>query len=215
MKVISKDAAIAAITFIPDEVKPLSGYYVPALLAAIAERYQLALSPSVKEATEAGAKFKQGRFVKHGKEIAIADLAIFNDALSATTTDTADSEVVIHDLFAWLKQIFNYRDPVTKPNYLFQSDLVVEFANDPAEKFGSLAPLFELLQKVMGTTMELRNPIQFSRIAFGAEPGPAPEFLVERRAGAAWTSKRYFCKAHMPTDSHIRALELLDTILAR
>lgn len=214
MKLISKDAAIAAISFSPDEVKPLSGYYVPALLAAIAERYQLAVSPSVKEATEVGAKFKQGRLVKDDRAIAITDLGVFNDALSATTTDTADSEAVIHDLFAWLKQTFHYRDPVTKPNYLFQSDLIVEFANDPADKFGSLAPLFEFLQEVMGTTMGVKNPVQFSRIAFGAEPGPVPEFVIERRAGAAWSSKRYFCKAHMPTDAHIRALELLDGILA-
>lgn len=61
-----------------------------------------------------------------------------------------------------------------------------------------------------------KKEVQFSRIAFGADPigiGATPEFIIERRAEIPWRIGLYFSKAHMETQAHIRALEMLDTLL--
>jgi hypothetical protein len=215
MKLINKDAALAAISFIPDEVRPMKGYYLYGLVRAIAERYAFSTVPTVKEAGEAGARYKFGRLVKDGREIPILEMGVFNDTFTATTHDTLDAEHVVHDLFAWLKQAFQFRDPVNKFRYLFQSDLIVEFDNDPADQFVVLAPLFDFLQKAADKTMGAKSLMQFKAISFGVEAGLVPHFQVERRVGSPWSSKRYFCKAHLPTDTHIRALELLDELMKR
>lgn len=212
MKVISRDGAIGGIQFLADEVKPLGGYYIPALVRGITERYGFTKAPTYEEARTSGATFYDGRHTDGKREIAIGRLAIFVDAIVATTTDTDDSELVVHDLFAWLQKTFKFRKPITAPVQVFQSDLIVEFKNDPSSKFGALAPLMQFLQKGMEKTASLRKPVQFSRIAFAAD-GHTHEFLVERRAGTPWTLNRYYCKAHLPTSTHVRALELLDELI--
>ncbi len=216
MKLVSKDAAIAAIRVVPDEVKPLSGYHIPALLRGVAERYELAKSPSVEETNTTGAKFQHGRLIAKKREISISELGIYNDAIAATTTDTSDSEVVVDDLYGWLKEHFGFREPTTKPVRAFQSDLIAELDNDPDKAFKSFAPLIRLLQKEAESINGINKQVQFGRIDFGSDPsisGPTALFVVERRGGVPWISNRYFCKAYMRTEAHIRALELLDELL--
>lgn len=220
MKLISKDAAIAAIRFIPDEVKPLSGYYVPTLTRAIAVRYNLAKVPPLDEAVREGAKFQTGHFLIDSREIQITELGIFGNTLAATTYDTADSELIVNDLFVWLKEKHGFRDPATKPVRVFQSDLIVEFDNDPEHAMRLFAPLVEFLQaegSSLNSSYE-KAKVQFSRLGFGSDPlspGIPSEFVVERRAETPWNLKRYFSKANLPTNMHIKALELLDELLAR
>lgn len=211
MKLIAKDAAIAGIQVVPDEVKPLVGYYIPVLVRAVAERYKFSKAPTPDEVRTTGAKFFDGRYVDGTREINISQLGVFNDAMAATTTDTSDSEIVVRDLFTWLQQTFKFRPPVTTPNRFYQSDLIVEFDNNPEDSFRSFAPFVEFLQGLTGKNH------QFNRLSFGVDPlsALAPEFIVERRAGMPWTSNRYFSKAHIPTDAHIEALEKLDKLFKK
>lgn len=215
MKLISKEAAIAAITIIPDEVKPLNGWNIPELLRTITERYEFAKSPSVQETQATGAKFQNGRLV--AKNINIAELNVFNNGIGAKTTDTNDSEVVIKDLYRFLKKRFDFREPSTKPVRVFQSELIVEFKNNPDHTLKAFGPLISLLQREAEAISGIKKQIQLNRIDFASDaivPGPNVVFLIERRAGVPYASNRYFCRAYMPTDAHIRALELLDKLLA-
>ena len=203
-------------SIVSDEVKPIGGYHLPGLLAAIVERYELTKFPSLEEAKAGGAKFQNGRFA--ARKINIAELSIFNDALNVTTTDTSDSEIVLSDLFKWLKERFGFREPTTKPVRMFQSDLIVEFENDTSRALSLFSPLIEFVQKETESINGLKKPVQFSRLDFGGDPkilGPHTTFLIERRAGIPWESNRYFCKANMSTNAHIKALELLDKLLGK
>jgi hypothetical protein len=217
VKVISKDAAIAAISIVPDELKPLGGYYLGGIIAAVTQRYQFAKSPTVQDAIAEGARFQQGRFIRGEKQIAITELGLYNDALAVTTTDTKDSQLVLSDLFGWLQETFKFREPITKPVPAFQSDLVVEFEHDPSDAFASFKPLVQFLQQQRENLGHQKKPIAFNRLAFGADallPGPNADFLIERRVGVPWEMGRYFAKAHLQTDAHIEALELLEKLLA-
>src|SRR3989337_2459774 len=129
MRVIAKDGAIAGLQLVPDEVRPIGGYYTPALLASIAERYKFTKLPTIQEARTSGAVFHDGQYADEHREIYISLLGIYNEAIAVTTTDTADSELVLTSLFALLQDKFKFRTPTSTPVRKYQSDLVVEFAN--------------------------------------------------------------------------------------
>lgn len=217
MKLIAKDAAIAAITVVSDEFKPQGGYYLPELLRSIAERYELAKVPSVEDAKNVGAVFQNGHLTHSPKPINIVEFGLFNDAIRVTATDTVDCEVVLDDLLNFLKQSFGFRDQITEHTRVFQSDLIVEFDNDPDKAFRFLGPLIEFLQMESKSFKGFAKALQFNRLGFGADPsmpGFSPEFGFERRIGVPWSANRYFCKAHLRTGTHIRALEMFDEMLA-
>jgi len=215
MNVISKEAAIASLKFIADEIKPSSGFSLAALGKEIAERYEFGKIPTLQETATKGAIFQHGRLVS--KKINIAEMGVFNDALTATTTDTNSSVTVVNDLFVFLKKNFGVREPSTKPIRAFTSQLVVEFENNPEKTFKAFDPLIALLQDEQEALNGIKQKIQFNRIDFASDPtqGAATNavFLIERRAGVPYATNRYFCKAYLPTGAHIRALELLDKIL--
>lgn len=218
MKLVTKDVARVQWIIDPDEVRPLRGLYLPELFQQVSERYELAQRPTLEEAAKSGARFSPGRFVSD-KEIIIRELAIFDDGFSVTTSDTSDSELVLNDLFQWLRQAFEFRDPLTKNVRVFQSDLVVDFDNDPLEAFKRFSPVLALVQEEMESIRGSKMPLLFNRLGFACDaekfPGATTEFGFERRQGAPWTSNRYFCRAHIRSAAHIRALELLDSLLAK
>ncbi len=217
MKLVSIDGALATMIRLGDEVGPLNGYYLPELFRLIGDRYGLQTIPSLEEANATGAKFRTGQFQSGDRAINITELAIYSDGLSAITKDTKDSELVIRDLSLWLKDSLGFRDPITSPTIFFQSDLVVDFDNDPEKAFGFISPLIKFIDKERESIYRINKPLQFGRIGVGADPlqGHAFEFGFERRIGAPWNLNRYFCKAHLPTDVHMRALEMLDALIGK
>lgn len=219
MKVISQDGAVATLSFIADEAKPVKGYNLPTLIDAIGKRYRAVITPTVEETRSTGAKFQNATFMAGDREIAIPQLAIHRDGIVVTTTDTADSDVVLDDAFEWLKQNFGFREPMTPAIRTYQSDLVIRFDNDPGAAFGGIADFLKFIQGEMTPgNAPSKKDVQFSLIAFGADPigaGVTPEFTVARRGDVPWRLGLYFSKAHMRTSSHIKALELLDRLLGR
>lgn len=219
MKLIAKDAAIAALAVLPDEVRPLEALDVPRFIEAIADRYGLAKVPTLEQTKAQGAKFQNGRMKIGSKEHAITELAVYNDAFSVTTNDTDDSLLVLTDLVKWLRKAFHFREPTTPPIHLYQSDLIVAFDNDPQESFTGIGEFLHYIFEAMTPpNAHTKKPVVFSRIAFGADPsvpGVSPEFTIERRQNTPWRFKHYFSKAHMPTERHVRGLELLDKALGR
>ena len=216
MKLISKDAAIAAIGIVLDEAKPLNGYSLPALIQGVADRYQMAKVPTIQETTATGAKFNNGRLA--AKNINVTELSIHSNSIGVTTTDTKDSELVLNDLMGWLRETFGFREFATKPVKVFQSDLIVELDNDPTQTLKLFAPLLDLLDRGAESINGIKKSVHFNRIDFGSDPlsaGPNVVFLIERRAGIPYASNRYFCKAYMQTDAHIGALELMDKLLGK
>ena len=147
MKLISKESATVTFNAVADEIKPMKGYYLPHLFDRIAQRYALQEAPSVEQSRKTGAKFGTGQFISNGSEINISELAIYNDGISATTTDSEDSEVVVNDMFSWLKAELDFRDPPTPIFKTYQSLLVVEFERDPSEKLATLAPMMASIQR--------------------------------------------------------------------
>ena len=220
MKVISQDGGLASLIFIADEVKPLKGYHLPKLLEAVAQRYNATKAPTLVEARGAGgAAFENCLFNASDKQIAIGRIDFHNDAIVVMTTDTDDSEIVLDDIFQWLKQEFQFRDPISTSIKRFQSDLVVSFDHDPSDSFSGIGSFIKHIQdEMMPRNAHTKKDLQFAHITFATDPlisGPSPEFSVTHRFGVPWRYGLYFSKAHMRTQSHIRSLEMLDGMLAK
>ncbi len=221
MKIVSYDAASTTQIMIADELKPIKGFNLPALLNAVSARYGFAKSPTLDEARSpgVGAKFENGSMNTGDRDIPISSLFLYNDGFSAITTDTDDSNLVVNDLFGWLKQEFMFRDPITEPLRIYQSDVVLNLDNDPDASFGRLAEFLEFIQAEMTPpNARTKKPVQFNALVFGADPsgsGASPDFTLARRLGVPWYLGLYFSKANMQTKSHVRALEMIDKALYR
>lgn len=217
MKVVAHDAAIATMVFVADEVRPLKGYHLPALLYAVGQRYKASKVPSLEEARTAAAKFENALFEVDGRQIAILAFSLHSDGLSVTTSVTDDAEIVLNDLFTWLKSEFGLRDPVTPAMCLYQSDLVIKFDNDPEGAIGPLTSFLSFIQEQMTPAdAPATKQVQFGGMYFGADPigiGATPQFSIARRINTPWRLGLYFSKAHMKTSSHVQALEMLDSLL--
>lgn len=214
MKLVSKSGGIVAVTTVTDEVKPLKGVNLPVVIEAISKRYNFSKIPSMEETNKIGAKFQNGKL----KEIVIGELALFNDAIHVTTTDTSDSEKVRLDFAAWLIKEFDFREPVTTPKRAYQSDLIVDFDNSPEQTLSVFDPLKELIQKEVNSVNGDQRKIEFCRLDFGSDPiltGANSQFILERRSGVPWTTNRFFCKAYMKTEAHLKALTLMDKLLGK
>ena len=210
MNLITKDAAIAALRFNADEFKPETPQFLGAIFTNIAKRYSFLKLPDINTLDTGGRKFQHGKNPTTGAEI--KELQLFSDAVGVTATDTHEAEALVHDVIKFMQSEMGFRTITTTPVLMLQSDVIVEFDNDPTKAFARFAPLIDFLRSQSGNAN-----YDVGRWDFGAETKedqPPRQFIIERRAGAAWALKRFFCKANMHSDQHLQALELVDRLLA-
>lgn len=211
MRVVTKERGTASIFLDSDEMRPHNGLYLPELFNAVQGRYGFVKAPTPEEARAGGARFNTGRLLLGAKNFNIQELAIFNDGFSVTTTETADSEVVLDELFIWLREDFGFREPLSSIERNFKSELIVDFANSPERLFAALMPALVFAATEMGGKQPLFNGLRFTLPQ--SRDGTIPEFMFERRAGTL-ELKRYYCRANLRTASFVKALEMVDKQLA-
>jgi hypothetical protein len=215
MKVVTTEMGRVIQVFMPDEVRPPKGLYIPEVVRLISERYGFGVSPNTAQTMQAGAKFQAGRLVSGDKKINIGELVLHNDAISVTTTAHTDEAVfVVQDFMSWAKEAFGIRDQITQKPKIFESHFVVDFDR----------PVDEHLERFAAMTNELRSSYKelygydqafgFNRITFSVDVASAPAFpllrtdlWIERRVGTAFSQNRYFSACGLPSDKHLSLLE--------
>lgn len=215
MKIISIEGGRAAQSFVPDEISPPAGLYLPELIRLVSDRYGFASQPSVESATKQGAKFGQGRLIAGSKKINITELGIYNDAAHADTKNTTDSDFVLEDIINWARQTFTFREPLTVISRKYESAIVVEFE----KKIGGALRAFENIgRSVAGALREaygVNANIDIARIAFASDITPSYElhrsdFLLERRIGRPYSENRFYSVAPVRTEVHLNLLETFE-----
>ena len=213
MNLISTEHGQSLQLFVPEEVRPLSGLYLPDLIQKISERYAFAIGPqNYNSAIKEGVKYKEGRFVAQGRLISIKDLGFFNDGvLVSVASNTDDSELVLTDLVAWAIQNFGIREPETKLPRKFFSSVVVQFDIE----LGRTLTFFDEIRQDFSSSIKnaygIEPEVNASRIGLSADPTRLPpqttfEFTIERRVGRPFEENRYFSAAPLPTASHVDLL---------
>ena len=222
MKLIAIEMGRVAQAFVPDEVRPAKGVYVAEATRLISERYGFGVVSSVAESIEKGAKFNQGRLVAGNRTVNISELAVYNDGVSVTTTlNTDDAEFVLQDFFAWAKQAFGRRDPITRRVKIYESQLIIDFDSAIDDALQIFSAVGSELQHALKETYNNDRPVEFSRISFSTDPvGALPDFnlikqelFIERRIGIPYSQNRYFSSCGLTTDSHTRLLEKFEAAL--
>src|SRR5579863_4929448 len=127
MKIISHELGKVSRAYVPDEIRPTTGIYLPELIRLTGERYAFSVLPSVPDVQKGGATFQQGLLITGGKKIPIPSISIYSDAVSANAFDTDTAEFILEDVITWAWTTFNLREPITKPTAIFESQVVVEF----------------------------------------------------------------------------------------
>jgi hypothetical protein len=198
--------------FVAEEVRPLSGLYLPDLIRKISERYGFAIvPPNYETVMKEGAKYKEGRFLTEGRTIAIKEMGFFVDGVLAVTWNTDDAEVVLNDLIVWAAQDFGFREPRTKLPRRFVSSVVVEFDVELSRAITAFDELQEGFASAIKENYRMDPEINASKISLSADPTKLRpqstfEFTIERRTGRPFSENRYFSSATLPTPSHLDML---------
>jgi hypothetical protein len=211
MKLISTEFGQSFQEYRIEEIRPFSGIYTPALIGAVRERYAFAEIPTLTEAAQQGAKFKEGRFVSGEKIVAIQELGIYKDGIVVVAWNTDDSDAVLDDLVTWTRQSIQIREPIFWPTRLYASTLLVEFDYPLDRAFGVFAEFNRSVGAALKGAYGWEYPLETTRIAFGTDPTQMPphrraEFTVERRVGVPFSENRHFSSAPLRTPVHLELL---------
>jgi hypothetical protein len=217
MKLVSMEHGQVLMSLIAEEVRPPSGYYLPDLLKAIAERYAFVTLPTIQDALREGAKFNQGRFIDQDRTIEIKMLGVFSDGILVTTFKTDDAVIVLEDMMS-LAEHFGFRRPLTLRPRQFGSSVIVDFdssLDNALQAIQSVKTAFAAaLQAHYGWSLE----IETSRLVVACDPTNLPpqrtaELIIERRAGVPFSQNRYFSAAPLSTEAHLELLERFERLL--
>lgn len=219
MKLISTEFGQSFQQYRMEELRPFSGIYLPGLIAAIAERYSFGAVPSLNDAVQQGARFREGRFAVGNTLIAIKELGVYNDGILVAAWNTDDADAIVDDITSWSLQTLKLREPIFTPVRRHVSSLVVEFDFTIDRAFTVFAELITEYQEVLKRTYDWEFPVQGLRIAFAADHTMMPQhtsadFLIERRAGVPFSENRYFSSVPLGTRTHLELLKTFERVLA-
>ena len=218
MKIIINEAGRAHQILVPDEVRPIGGYYLPDAMRLISDRYGFSQTPSIEDMKIRGGVFKDGRLVSGVKKINIVEIGISNDAIYATAEDTTTADFIIDDLITWSEQTVGLRPSITKIPRKYDNAVVVEFEADIENRFDIFNELISSYNEMLANLYNETISVSFSRIDFAFDPlevklSVNTRFTVERRAASPFSSNRYHCVAPLKTEMHIALLEKFERAL--
>ena len=216
MKVISIETGRVLQLFVPDEIKPSGGIYLPELIKLVTERYGFTKPATIEMTDKGGAKFEYGQLISGSRKVNLREVGIYNDGVIIVADNTTDADFATDDALMWARHAFNLREPDTKIPRRYTSQVVVEFEKpiDSALKAfdGVRRQLAETLKRSQGIDAKM----DILKIGFNADPMSVPpllntEFLIERRLQQPYSKNRFFCTAQLRTEEHIKLLENFET----
>jgi hypothetical protein len=217
MKVVTPVVGTAVVLASNDDTGPVGGVLPRDLIEFVGGLYKFTARP----ASDAGPlyQFTAGEFVTAEGKAPIHQIVIGpdGDALLAQNTDLAD--LIMTDYLARLDKGLGFRFGQANLARSYLSILVVEFDAAFVERFS----LFEAIEQLTSEAIKgdgRRHKLK--RLAFGTDALPDPtgasavaqfilrDLLIERRAGEPFERNRFFSRAPLRTNEHIRLLEQIE-----
>ena len=219
MKIIVNEAGRAHQDLVPDEVRPIGGYYLPDTIRLISDRYGFSQAPSIEDMKLRGGVFKDGRLISGAKKTNINEIGILNDGIYAIGEDTATADFIIDDLITWAEQAIGLRTTITKMPRKYDNAVVVEFEADIETRLNIFNELISSYNEALAKLYDQSVSVSFSRIEFAFDPldvklSVNTRFTIDRRAGSPFSSNRFHCVAPLKTEMHIALLEKFEAALS-
>jgi hypothetical protein len=209
MNFVSPEAGQTIQLWMLDEMRPLrGGVFMPDVITNVVRRYRFASFPKEFNPGQT-LKFEWG--VSAGPEdlpITINSLEIFNDGVIVIAGHTDDADIIMDDLFAWLKSEWRLREPQTPIPRRYHSRVVVEFDEGLDYFIKNVEACSATVAQAMGVTV----PMHIARLAFAVEPSVQAftSWQIEARVGAPFEANRYFSAAPLPTNAHVDMLAAIE-----
>jgi hypothetical protein len=231
MKIIHVKLARSIWLFDLQDLNPSGKDIIEELVGWIKEGYDFKIAPDPAAAMSAnraplggpgnqgpsGILFQNGRFqAREEVFVEISSLTLFRDGIVVDTpSSTLHGDQFAQGLLQTAAQQFALQydeETVRKRLYvselIVRSDLSLDVVNPRLTAFASR--IREAFFQGSGTQL------QAGGISFWSEPNDAGEhriFSIERQLGKAFSERRYYSRAPLPTDEHLRLLEELEQSL--
>lgn len=175
----------------------------------------LDFDPQTKTLTFAEGKFKSG-YEASGKEQYVAiDLSIYTDGVVANTrSSTRDSDKFLDETIRSAVKELNLVYPENIRKKLYYSEIDVRLDRPMHYLNPKLEKLAAKISSVRGDT-DL-TAFEFSGVSFLPDPKAqaiVSGFSIERKVNTEWSENRYYSRAPLQTDDHLRLLEEFEGLL--
>jgi hypothetical protein len=204
-----------------DEMRALSGAYVPDLLGAIKDRYRFIGTPDLTVAGLAeGMKFEIGTFNKSDRQIAIKSLGIYTDGILVGCWNTEDADFITDDLLDWSIKTFGLRRPTTRIPRKYVSHVIVDFDASIDRLVLAFSTIARTYEAALETETGTKTDIHLNKFVLSSDPasGTPPtqtSFSIEPRVNVPYADMRYFSTAALTTAGHLKFLAALEEALGR
>ncbi len=191
------------------------------LIAWLKDNYEFAIVPSSVndlDPTTKGLMFKQGSFQAKEEIFVGVELGIFNDGFIATTmSNTKDSDGFLQDMLSTAARDFSLSySPQMIRAKMYISELNVRLDRPLPSLDPRLAPLAAKITAACG--QKNIQPFELGGVSFWTDTSDLAiklsRFTIERRINAPFEENRFYAKASLQTDDHVKLLEEFELLLA-
>jgi hypothetical protein len=216
MNLIATETGRVLQLIVMEEIRPLSGLYMPNFYQQLAERYAFVGRPqNYAEAITNGAKFQHGRLITPTKTMVIKEIGVFNDGIISDAENTDDAEYVAHDLMTWATATFALRPRKTIIPPIYSSVVTIEFDCAIESALRGLDSIMARASAALKQTYGWEYDIRLLRLGVNADPQAAPplrntQFSIERRLGRPYGENRYQAIAPLRTEDHLALLAAVE-----
>lgn len=221
MRVLATTTARAIWLFPLSDMNPEGRALGPDLLEWLKKTYQFQKYPSsqfdldkeTKNLSFSGGKFKSYDASGNERYIAVG-LSVYPDGLVANTeASTVESEKFLDELLQSVVKEFGLVHPGEIRRRLYFNEMDVRLD-------GSISLLNPKLDSIAHRISELRTEepdvgFVFAGITFLPQPekqAALSSFSLERKVNTDWSENRYYTRAPLQTDAHIRLLEEIESL---
>ena len=175
----------------------------------------LDFDPESKTLMFKGGKFKSGDDENNEERYITVDLAIYTDGLVANTrSSTENTDHFLDEAIRSAVKSLNlvYPEKIRKKLYYSEMDVRLD------RPMHSLNPKLEKLADTISSSQGDANSttFEFSGVSFLPDPKAhvaVSAFSIERKVNTEWSENRYYSKAPLQTNAHLKLLKEFEELL--
>jgi hypothetical protein len=223
MKLISIESGRTTWLFPVEEFTPAVGVDGKSAIQTIASRYNFAhvpQNPTREEIDKNGLKFASGDFLFEGETVSIGEFIAFNDGLVSIAITTERATAFLEDLVEFLKNEFQFREPISPIKKINASTVIVEFDESVNSMLADQQAIMDIVAGHLNAPEKTSAPVELTRLEFSLDkspsekPGALPRLTLESRANVPLSQKRYYSAASVPTKQHLNMLQQIEAVFA-
>jgi hypothetical protein len=201
----------------PDDIRPVRGLTIHMVARKLQEKFNFVSLPSTIPAEGQPFSFKEGMINIDGRIIPVKLLEAFNDGVHIKVeSSTEDADIAFKEMRSIVVALGGKEIDTPLIKY-HVSTIVADFENDIGKLLSKANDIFDLVS----AHLEFPVPVGLKGLQFGADPSGSTifrsqnpsMFRLDTRLDTLLSEKRYFSRANMTTENHIKLLAAFDELV--